>query len=717
MGDGDRVEFRDNVFLGPVMGSGIGVGAGSGAASPSSGAVSNLPGAPAVFTGRDTQAERLLDVLDPATGPGRAAGVGVHVGVGVAAVAGLGGVGKTALALHVAHTARARGWFPGGALFVDLRGYDEVPATPEHAVLSLLRVLGKDAPGDEALYDHYRAELARREPMLIVLDNVSDPAQVAPLLPGEGDGHRVLVTSRDVQDSLPVRQFTIGVLETDDACLLVDRCLREHDPEDRRATEQPDSVRELASLCGHLPLALLIAAALLRRRGPRPVSTLTAELRTAADRVRALRFKGVDQYRRELALRPVFDVMYGRLEPEVARVLRALGQAPAPEVWVGSAVVLANVAMEELLPLLDDLVAASLLTADPGGDMWRMHDLVQVYVRSVSDADPETAQEAEAARGSLLDITEIGVRSANNCLWPGLHPEVPDSLDSFDGDYQRALNWLDVERQTLLGLARWMDTDTPEQARTAMALGLNLDMYLHLRRAHQDWLEVATAAHRTAQRLGDTAAEAAACQSLGMSLAMLGRAEEAVPFLRRATELCAETRDQRAEGGAWTNLGIVLRTLGRHAEAVRAHRSSLRLYEALGDRRAKGAALLNYGVTLHALGRYDDSLAATRKALGIALKLGDKAGEATARSSMGRLWLTAGRPDLAAEEYLRSARLHTALDNPHEAATAALCNGRALRVLGRHAEAEYALRAAAACFEYAGSEKEAKQALRLAAQR
>jgi tetratricopeptide (TPR) repeat protein len=705
VGDGDHVEFRGNVFFGPVTGLG--------ATPPPSGAVSNLPGEPAVFTGRDTEVERLLDVLDPAAGPGRAVGAGV----GVAAVAGLGGVGKTALALHVAYTARKHGWFPGGALFVDLRGYDEVPATPEHAVLSLLRVLGKDAPGDEGLYDRYRAELARREPMLIVLDNVSDPAQVAPLLPGEGDGHRVLVTSRDVQDSLPVRQFTIGVLETDDACLLVDRSLREHDPEDRRATEQPDAVRELAALCGHLPLALLIAAALLRRRGPRPVSTLTAELRTAADRVRALRFKGVDQYRRELALRPVFDVMYGRLEPEVARVLRALGQAPAAEVWMGSAVLLANMALEELLPLLDDLVAASLLTADPCGELWRMHDLVQVYVRSVSDADPETAQAAEAALGHLLDISEIGVRSANNCLWPGMHPGIPDSLDSFRGDYLRALNWLDLERQMLLGLARWMDSDSPERARKAMALGLNLDMYLNLRRAHHDWLEVATAAHRTARRLGDTEAEAAACQSLGMSLAALGRGEEAVPFLRRATELCAETRNQRAEGGAWANLGIVLSRLGRYAEAVRAHKGSLRLYEALGDRRAKGVALGNYGLTLYALGRYDDSLAATRKALGIALELGNKAGEATARSIMGHLWMAAGRPDRAADEYLRATRLHTTLDNPHEAARACLHHGQALRSLGRHAEADEILRIAAACFEYAGSEKEAQEAKRLGEQR
>ncbi|WP_329221362.1 hypothetical protein OG352_30510 [Streptomyces sp. NBC_01485] len=131
--------------------------------------MSSLLGAPAVFTGRDTEAGRLLDALDPAAGPGRSIGVGVSAGVVAVAVAGLGGVGKTALALHVAHTARERGWFPGGALFVDLRGYDDVPATSEHAVLSLLRALGGDEPRGEDLYGRYRAELARREPVLIVL--------------------------------------------------------------------------------------------------------------------------------------------------------------------------------------------------------------------------------------------------------------------------------------------------------------------------------------------------------------------------------------------------------------------------------------------------------------------------------------------------------------------------------------------------------------------
>lgn len=285
MGDGDYFDFRGGTFHGPVTGKSE-----SPRAAPSPTALSALPAAPAVFTGREDEMAELLGALDPGVGGGSESVV-------ISAVAGLGGVGKTALALCVAHAARGRGWFSGGALFVDLRGYDEVPVTADQAVLALLRALGVgDAdlpPTADEQYARYRGELSSRDPVLIVLDNASDPAQIAPLLPGEGGGHRVLVTSREVQDSLPVRQFRVDGLSPDASRDLIDRSLRRYDPGDRRVADEPEAVRQLAELCGHLPLALLIVSALLRRRRLRPVSTLVEELRAAEDRVRALRAKGL----------------------------------------------------------------------------------------------------------------------------------------------------------------------------------------------------------------------------------------------------------------------------------------------------------------------------------------------------------------------------------------------------------------------------------------
>ena len=192
----------------------------------------------------------------------------------------MGGVGKTALAVEVAHRARGKGWFPGGTLFVDLRGYDDDPVTADQAVLALLDALGvRDGdlpPTADRQYDTYRALLAeRRDGMLLILDNASDPAQYLPLLPGT-DHHRVLITTRDRPDALPARLIDLETLTPDDSVALMTRALHATDERDDRPAREPDALRELADLCGHLPLALQIAAGMLRRRRHRDIASLVS---------------------------------------------------------------------------------------------------------------------------------------------------------------------------------------------------------------------------------------------------------------------------------------------------------------------------------------------------------------------------------------------------------------------------------------------------------
>ncbi|CAM5442233.1 Regulatory protein AfsR OS=Streptomyces glaucescens OX=1907 GN=afsR PE=3 SV=1 [Streptomyces glaucescens] len=231
-------------------------------------ATTTLPPRPPGFTGRSAELDRLLPRLAPASDEGTP--------LLISAVTGMGGIGKTALAVEAAHRARAEGWFPGGFLFVDLRGYDDDPVTADQAVLSLLDAMGvrgADLPPTTARqYDAYRALLTeRRERMLLILDNASDPSQYVPLLPGT-DHHRVLITSRDRPDALPVRVIDLEALDPAESAALIARALHDADERDDRATREPDALRELTSCCGHLPLALQIAAAMLRRRRHRPTS-------------------------------------------------------------------------------------------------------------------------------------------------------------------------------------------------------------------------------------------------------------------------------------------------------------------------------------------------------------------------------------------------------------------------------------------------------------
>ncbi|MFJ9248329.1 hypothetical protein [Streptomyces sp. NPDC101776] len=126
---GDHLDFRGGEFKGPFIAKGS-----IHQHAPAPTALDALPARAAGFTGRRGELRQLLDAFDPSVAEAAAA-------VLVAAVSGLGGIGKTALAVEAAHAACAKGWFPGGVLFVNLHGYDDDPGTADQALEALLRAL------------------------------------------------------------------------------------------------------------------------------------------------------------------------------------------------------------------------------------------------------------------------------------------------------------------------------------------------------------------------------------------------------------------------------------------------------------------------------------------------------------------------------------------------------------------------------------------------
>jgi len=211
-----------------------------------------LPPAPRAFTGRTSEVQR---VVAWATGPRDTAEV-----VMVSAIDGLAGIGKTALATHVAY--QVRDHFPDGKIFVDLLGFTEgvAPAEPAAVLERLLRSAGVPAEGIPAGLEErvalWRSMLADRR-MLVILDNVRDEAQVRPLLPGAGRS-LVLITSRRRLSGLDdVRSVHLDVLPVEDAVALFRRIVGEN----RMADAPPDLVRDIVEACGRLPLAIRMAAA------------------------------------------------------------------------------------------------------------------------------------------------------------------------------------------------------------------------------------------------------------------------------------------------------------------------------------------------------------------------------------------------------------------------------------------------------------------------
>lgn len=531
-------------------------------------ALSGLPPASPAFTGRDRQVEELLELLEPGKEPLQA--------VLIAAVAGLAGVGKTELAVQTAARALKRpGWFPGGVLFVDMFGYDtERRVSPERALDGLLRALGipkEHIPAE--LQDRsrlYRSVLAafaeQNRRILVIVDNVFTAEQARPLLPTDG-ATGALLTSRHTLD-LDARLHDLDALGEDDSVeLLRQVLLQARGPADTRVDKGPEHAAAIARLCGGLPLALRIAAALLADAPTRPLSSLVRALEAAHARLDRLR-------REDHGVRAAFDLSYQHLSNDHTRLFRLLPLNVGPDLSTDSAAHLADTDQARTEELLQDLARAHLIEHGRTWGRWRLHDLVRLYADELghqhAHADHRDAAEYRLHRHYVM--TSRAARShiiAKERLTPLHEPASP----SFTG-LSEAIKWFDEEYSNLTA----MITAAPARGRAVTATVLAGFAAPHLRRElHlRNLLAISETVKNLSLKRADTPSR------LGMTLLMvsyeLDRAHyklDAINLLMDAVEFFRECEKPAAEATAIAEIRHHL--LGIHRSGALSKTCALRL--------------------------------------------------------------------------------------------------------------------------------------------
>ncbi|MCS0600333.1 tetratricopeptide repeat protein [Streptomyces sp. LP11] len=591
-----------------------------------------LPASVPDFTGRSAFVTELSEVLASASeAEGRV--------MAVSALAGIGGVGKTTLAVHVAH--RARTAFPDGQLYVDLQGAGPRPAEPETVLGSFLRALGTpesaipDSPAERAAL--YRSVLDGRR-VLVLLDNAKDAAQVRPLLPGT-EGCAALVTSRvRMLDLAGAHLVDLDVMSPEEALSLFTKIVGAE-----RVAAEREAALDVVAACGFLPLAIRIAASRLAARRTWTVSVLAAKL--ADERRRLDELQAGD-----LAVKATFELGYGQLEPAQARAFRLLGLADGPDISLPAAAAVLDLPPEDTEDLLESLVDTSLLeSAAPG--RYRFHDLVRLYARACAERDEQPPGERESALSRLLDFylaTAAGVYAIER---PG--DRLVDHLEPTEypalafADRHEAQDWLYAEAICLLACVR-QSTRTRLLRRAVDLLWAAIDL-AESGANSKDYEATGVAVRDAAQAAGDRRTTARALLTLANNHHVSGRFELADQDALDAVRLAEAAGDPLPQCWASNMLGVIALYQSRYdsgeAHLIRAIES----FRACGDRPGEASALCNLSRIHLATGKTDSAVALAQQGTDMYDAMGHALRGANGRYALGLALTKSSRLDLATE--------------------------------------------------------------------
>lgn len=524
----------------------------------------------------------------------------VSIAPTVVVVYGMGGVGKTTLAVHAAHCLAEQ--YPDGRFFVDLEGFssNQEPVKPLQALGLLLREAGTPPellPSDlDSCIALWRSRLSGKR-ALVLLDNAADVGQLRPLLPA-APGSLVLISSRRRMTEFEgVVSLSLDVMQFDEAAMLF-RSIVGVD----RVSAEPEFSREVVALCSGLPLAIQIVAARLRTRPVWTIEFIVAQLRSYRGRARVL----------AIGERSVVDVLawsYRHLTGAQQQLFRLLGLYPGVQIDTYAASALADMSYEEAESCLDELLEVNLIEQHQS-ELFQLHDLVRDCALALL-MEHTADEERRRAVISLAGYYVQSIRQWCDAVTRGFFAIGPDVVidshriktaksdeDAYELYEQEYRNIVAVQRLAVeYGLSDH-----------AWQLTCYLIPYFALTNYSGESHALLESALACAREKARRSGESICLTGLASLSRRRGQPDEAVVLLRAALELSRGEGDEDAQIRQLTLLGLVHAEESRFDEARDCYSEAEALAGEFGDVQAQATLLNNLGNINLELGCFDTAL-------------------------------------------------------------------------------------------------------------
>ncbi len=609
----------------------------------------------------------------------------------VSVIAGMPGVGKTALAVHAARI--LSGQYPDGVFYLSFHSHD--PGSPSldaaealHRLLQMLTVPATQIP--ESLSERatlWRAQLSRRR-AVVILDDTASVDQVGPLLPSGGRS-LVLVTSRYRIPGLAEAQaLTLDALPVDDAVTLFRRIAGAD------AAHDDAEVAAVVELCGRLPLAIQLTAGRLARGYPSQLGDLAAELSRPPARV-----EGTDVTALDWA--PAFELSYRALQSGHQEFFRRLGLSPATQISLHAAAALGGGTLAEAEEAIGALLDHHLLSRAPGGQ-FVFHDLIRGYAAMCAARDDSAAARRQAI-GRLLDYYLHTADEADRELYPfRRRMPVPVTRPSAAAlaTPEEAAAWLEAEWRNVLQAAQYAARH--EWKRKCADLIHALAGFVQVKAYWPEAIAAHTLALQASRDIADPGRIALAALELSEVSQQTGRHEAMLPLAEDAAAIYRSQADGRGEAHALDQMGLAHLRTSRYREALAHFHEARNLYRAAADQHGEATTLSHSAISCWQLGRHPDAMGHLHEALALYRAVGDRRGEAKTLNNLGRMKLLSGYHRDALDAYQSSLEIFAEIGGAQNMAILYLNIGGVYDYKGVYEEALAAYRRALGIFREIG---------------